>query len=607
VEDIDSRWWRSELSRRTLLRGSLLGGAGLAAAALIGCGDDDDDDDDDDAAAVVPAGDDASDEAGGDDASVADFPGGRGELVEDAGQPYPYNFPEPDKAPRRGGVMVVASSWDVQTIDPILSAAGGTVTVPNVVYNRLLGIDRGPDADVYNAPTLEPELAQSWERSPDGLSFTFNITPGVTWQNLEPLNGRPFVAEDARFALERYATEGVHKSYYANVAGFEAVDDATLKVTMAVPTADFLNPLGSNKQTIFPRELVDDGTIGTRAVGTGPMILKELAPAQHVTYERNPNYWEGDVLLDGFEFRIIPDPVARLAAFRVGQVDYAYGLASTIQDLDRVLDTNPDVQVNMLPVVENGITLAFNLTLSKYEDERIRQAISTAIDRSVVVDIVFDGYAEALGVIPWTFILDSKPAIDSGLLGNWLRFDPDEARKLLQAAGAEGIELSNSYYEYFTSITSTTEIAQAQLAEVGVNLGGGKVDYTEFNSQWVGRQLPDVSTSAWATSGYDADNWFHGQIHSESPGNRWRMSDPDIDQWAAAQQLELDPEARKELWRKIWDKDLEKMYRVPLPRGNTFEVYQPWVRGIRWSGTSPGDNGSYYTWGDQIWHAWLDK
>ena len=60
---------------------------------------------------------------------------------------------------------------------------------------------------------------------------------------------------------------------------------------------------------------------------------------------------------------------------------------------------------------------------------------------------------------------------------------------------------------------------------------------TEYNSQWVPRMLPDVSTSAWGASGFDADNWFHGQVRSESPSNRWRMSDPDIDQWAEAQQF----------------------------------------------------------------------
>ena len=618
--DLEQRvpgWWTHPVGRRTLLRGGLLGGVGLAAAALIGCGGDDDDDDE--AASTAPSSgtssstgtsssattsgsddaDDAADEA--DEAPTETL----GELVRDAALPYPYNFPEPNKTPVPGGVMKVAATWNFQSIDPIDSAAGGTVTIPNMVYNRLIGFTRGPAADVFVAEIV-PELAASWERSPDGLTFTFGITPGVTWQNVAPLNGRPFVAEDARYALERYSTDGVHKSYYLNVAGFEAVDDATFKINMATPTADFLNPLASNKQTVFPRELVDDGTIGTEAVGTGPMILTGADPAANVTFDKNPDYWQREVLLDGFEFRVMPDHVARLAQFRVGNIDYAYALVSTVRDLNEVLETNPDVQVNLLPVIYNTITLGMNHTLEKYQDVRVRRALSMAIDRQEMVDIVFDGLGKALNIIPWSYLFSEEVAVGSPEVGPYMQYNPDETMKLLQAAGAENFEMENSYYAYSSSLEQMTEITQAQLARVGITLGGGKVDYTEFNSQWVPSKLPDFSTSAWSTSGYDADNWFHGQVHSKSPGNRWRMNDPEIDVWAEAQQLELDPATRKELWQQIWDKDLDQVYRPTLPWGFSLEVYQPWMRGIRFTGSAPGDNNSYYTWGGQIAGGWID-
>ena len=525
--------------------------------------------------------------------------------MQDPDLPYPYNFPEPNKAPVPGGIMKIAATWNFQSIDPIDSAAGGTVTIPNMTYNRLVGFKRGPGADVFQ-PEIEPELAASWERSPDGLTFTFAIQPGVTWQNIAPLNGRAFTAEDARFALHRYANEGVHKSYYANVAGFEAVDDATLNINMAKATADFLNPLGSNKQTIFPKELVDDNSIEISAVGTGPMILESLEPGQNVLFSKNPDYWEKEVLLDGFEFRIMPDHVARLAQFRVGNIDYAYSLVSSVRDLNEVLQTNPDVQVNFIPVTANGLSLGMNLTLPKYQDVRVRRALSLAMDRQEILDIVYDGLGKALNTIPWPFLFDEEATIESGLAGNWLRYDPDEAMKLLQAAGAEGLEIVNSYYAYTKGFEQHTEVLQAQLQKAGIKMSGGKVDYTEFNSQWVPSKLPDVSTSAWSTSGYDADNWFHGQVHSQSPGNRWRINDPQIDEWAEAQQIELDPDARKELWQKIWDQDADQAYRPTIPSGFWLEVYQPWMRGIRFTGTAPGDNNSYYTWGDQVQSAWLD-
>ncbi|MXZ62972.1 MAG: ABC transporter substrate-binding protein [Chloroflexi bacterium] len=623
-EERVSGWWTHSVGRRTLLRGGLLGGVGLAAAALVGCGGDDDDDDDDGAASTTtttttttttstaqatataaPSVNVTQDDDDDDEDGQAEEAETLGELVQDPALPYPYNFPEPNKTPQPGGIMKVAATWNFQSIDPIDSAAGGTVTVPNMVYNRLIGFKRGPAADVFQ-PEIEPELAASWERSPDGLTFTFAIQPHATWQNIAPLNGRKFTAEDAAFALNRYATEGVHKSYYANVAGFEAVDDETFKINMAQATADFLNPLASNKQTIFPRELVDDDSIETNAIGTGPMILESLELGQNVLFSRNPDYWEKEVLLDGFEFRIMPDHPARLAQFRVGNIDYAYGVVSTVRDLNELLETNPDVQVNFIPITYNSISMGINHTLEKYQDVRVRRALAMAVDRQEMVDIVLDGLGKAQNIIPWPFLFDEEKSVGSPEVGPYLQYNPDEARKLLAAAGAEGFTMNNSYYAYTSALEQMTEITYSQLARVGINMTGGKVDYTEFNSQWVPSKLPDFSTSAWSTSGYDADNWFHGQVHSQSPGNRWRTNDAEIDEWAEAQQIELDPAARADIWRKIWDKDLDQAYRPTLPWGFSLEVYQPWVRGLRFTGTAPGDNNSYYTWGDQVHSAWID-
>ena len=583
----------STMNRRSLLRRAALGAGGIAAAVLIGCGSDDDD-----AATGDGAG--ASSTATGQAVDMGDDK--RGRYVKDSKLPYPYNFPEPAKEPKAGGTMVVAATWDVGPMDPTVSASGGTVTIPNMTYNRLLGIQRGPTADVFKQPILEAELAKSWERSPDGLTFTFKMTPGVKWQNLPPLNGRPFTAADAAFALNRYAKEGVHQSYYVNVSSIQAVDDATVKITMKRPVADFLNPLGSNKQTIFPRELVDSGEIGKKAIGTGPMILKEATVGQRVTFEKNPDYWERRVLLDGFEFRIVADIAPRLAGFRAKQFDYAYALVSTQSDIKNVLTTNPDIQINMLPAVL-GVAFAMNLANPKFQDERVRRALSMGMDRDAMIQIVFEGLGRVGDTMPWTFVFDQEPSD----LGPWTKYNPAEAKRLLAAAGVGNMTIANSYFAYNEASNRWAEVLVAQLRDIGVTMTGGKADYTEFNSQWIGRKLPEVSTYGWATSGFDADNWFHGQVHAKSPGNRWNINDPQIDGWAEAQQVELNPQARREIWRKIWDRELDQSYRPPMASGYTYEVYQPWTRGIRWTGTSPGDNSSYYNWGDVVAGAWLDK
>ena len=623
----EGRWWSAELNRRTLLRGGLLGGAGLAAAALIGCGGDDDDDDD---TAAAPASssssssstsssstttttastttsddsDDSDDSAASDDSADAeDYTIGK--LVRDENLPYPYQFPDPNKKPVPGGRMQVAATYRVQNFDPTTSAAGGTITVPNHVYNRLIGMKGGPNKDPFLIE-LEPELAASWERTPDGQTFTFNIRDGINWQNLPPLNGRPFTAADVKYAYDRYAETGVHQSYWRNISSTETPDDTTFKATMGTVTADFLLPLASRYQTIFPREPVDAGNLDTVVVGTGPMILTEAEDGSHISFDKNPDYWERDVLLDGTDVRLITDQTARVAAFRVGQLDYGYSVASTLKDLNKLLTTNPDVQVNLSVVVNGGIPFGMNLSHPKFQDERIRQAMTLALDTDFMEDVVYDNLAKTLPLHPWPLVLDEEPKKGDASLGPWFgRFDPAEARKLLAAAGSEGLAIDGIYYRYADYFAEITEITTEQFRQVGITLDSRSVDYTEFHSSWVPAKLEEATTSGWLTVGFDGDNYFYNSVHSESPGNRWRLNDSQVDVWAEQQQTELDPDARRDIHKTMWDHFLQKMYWPPVPSGLGLQIYQPWLHGIRFGGIF-GTNSSYYDWGDQVAGAWID-
>jgi len=181
-----------------------------------------------------------------------------------------------------------------------------------------------------------------------------------------------------------------------------------------------------------------------------------------------------------------------------------------------------------------------------------------------------------------------------------------QAKQLLQAAGQEDFSFNYTYYPYTTAYERQSEILVDQFRAAGITMSGGKADYTEFNSQWVGGTLPEATTSGWAALGFDANTFFYNQIHSQSPGNRWKLNDPQIDEWATQQSTELDPEVRRELHRKIWDLELEQMFRPPLPQGYTFESLPAHVRGLRFGGIL-GGNSSYYEWGAQIENVWLDK
>ncbi|MGE0228263.1 MAG: ABC transporter substrate-binding protein [Dehalococcoidia bacterium] len=587
----EGRW---SMNRRALLRGGSLAVAGVAAAALIGCGSDDEE---------------ADSGSGGSTGTPAATGTAAASNVDQApGLPYPFNFKEPDKAPKDGGTMTVGVAWDVSTMDPSKSAAGGTITVPNIVYDRLIGFKSGIHYDRLKLE-LKPELATSWERSPDGLVYTFKIRPGVKWQNVAPLNGRAFVASDAAFAYERYRKEGVHTAIWSDVDKIEAPDDATLKITLKKPLVDFINNLGGRYQTIFPKELVENDAISKTPIGTGPMIFKEATPQQQVTFTKNPDYWQGKIHLDGWVFKIMPDIAARTAAFRAGQLDYAYSIAAKLSEAQNIEKSMSGLQMQITGGQAGGYGFGMNVQNAKFKDERVRRAVALAQDHQTTLQLVYEGLGVALPDQFWTFVYDKEPSIQNGDLGQWNKWSGDaaEAKKLLEAAGASNLTIDATYYTYAGYDATRPEVLTDQFRRAGINFNAKKVEYTEFNSQWVGAKLAEATTSGWGAPGFDADNYFYNQVHSTSPGNRHQIKDAQIDQWAEQQRVELDPAKRKELLKNIWNRIwTDQMYRIPQSGGYAFELYQPWLRGFR-SGGPNGSSSYFYDWGEQVIDMWLDK
>ena len=179
-------------------------------------------------------------------------------------------------------------------------------------------------------------------------------------------------------------------------------------------------------------------------------------------------------------------------------------------------------------------------------------------------------------------------------------------KKLLSAAGADGLSFKVIYHEYTAAgNTQQLEIMSDTYKQIGVNMEVSRVPYTEFNSQWIQRTYEEAA-DGWQALGFDANNYFYNHLNSSSPSNRWRIKDAELDALTTKQRNELDAEARKVVWQQIWDRVLDKAYRIDKPSGTGFTAYQPWLHGLRWGGPL-GSNSSYYDWGQQIHNTWLDK
>ena len=597
---------RLRRSRRTVLRGGLLAGAGLAAAGLIGCSDDDD------AAPAAPT-EAAPTEtvqptpgAGAAGRQPTQPAGPEPDYVTRAradGAPFPYNFEERTGPPQEGGVLRIGVTWSIGSWDISKSSVGGTTAVPEATNSRLLGIVHGPPpADKFRI-ALEPELARSWERSEDGLSYTFHLVEGVRFQNVDPVNGRPLTSEDVKFVYERQASEGANQAPFRLLDTIETPDDNTVVIRLTRPSPDFLVPLASRVTSIYARELVDAGLLDTTSIGSGPLIVDEVGESS-VRFANNPDFWGKTPYLDGMEFLVMPDADARMAALRAGALDFAYALPTSARQAAEILGTNPDFVITNDPILANTSTIGFNLTLDKWRDDRVRQALALGIDRQLLVDVLHDGAGAVVPGPAWPFAFDEQPSAERGDYGNWWRFDQGEARQLLAAAGAEGLEFDViQAREYGATALKEDEILEDLWGQIGVRMRIDRVGFNAFNAQWLEVSYPDAA-DGWATAPPSIDGFYYDQLHSQSPFNRWYIDDPQIDEWAEQQSSELDPDARKAILRRIWDRELDHQWRImtSLPFGWT--GYQPWLRGTRWNFPHVGYHW-FYRWGQNYPEIWL--
>ena len=389
-------------------------------------------------------------------------------------------------------------------------------------------------------------------------------------------------------------------------------DANTFQFTLSSPSPDFLIPFGTHFMSIYPHELVDQDLIATQAIGTGPLIITEIEEGSHIKFIKNPDYWEKNLhgrepWLDGLEFRIMRDSAARIAAYRTGDIDYCYSWPSTPRHAAELLDTNPDYVVLADPVVLNSGSWGMNLTDPRFADPRVRQALHLGFNRDLAIQIIYDGTGTCLPTAAWPFVYDETPSYEAGTLGPWWTFDPGEAKSLLAAAGQENLEFRGSHHGPLPQ-------HRRRRADAGA------VRATRHHGQLQVRGLhgvqhpvgPRVSTPRPPTAGRPRPAPAPRTASTGSRSTRSRpttagtFNDAEIDAWADAQRIDLDPDSRSETQRKIFDKLVQEAYRLETIHTFSLSSYPPWLRFARFNGPYISYH-YFYRFGDSFTDIWLDK
>ncbi len=346
-----------------------------------------------------------------------------------------------------GAVLIAAQGAEPDRLDPHLTSAFASFQILENIYDTL--VQPGDDL------SMEPALAESWEISDDNLTWTFKMRPGVTWHN-----GRPFTAADVEYSYNRILDPdfGAANAFrFASVESVTAVDDMTLEIKVTTPTPNLLVNIGGFKgMAIVPQEIVDDGTIDTSPVGTGPFKFVSSSPDQGITLERNDAYWradEGLPYLDGIQFTQIPDPTVKLTNLQTGEVDW--------------VDTVPPQQLSALESDDSVVVMrvpggdyhyfASNQTREPFDNPDVRRAIATAINREEIAEAAQFGAAAAnQAAIPegtfWYFDYAPYPTADAAA-----------AQALLEGAGVTDLTIEFLVTSDFPETVTQAQVIAAQL------------------------------------------------------------------------------------------------------------------------------------------------
>ncbi|MBD9438374.1 ABC transporter substrate-binding protein [Pseudomonas sp. PDM04] len=472
----------------------------------------------------------------------------------------------PGLANTRGGTLIIAQNPEPTVLTTGLTTAPATQLISPKIFDGLLYLSP------QNGP--QPQLAESWSFSPDGLQVTFKLRPGVLWHD-----GRPFTSADVAFSVmevwKKYSSRG--RSAFPNVQSVETPDPLTAVWNLSRPTPYLLSALNARDSQVLPKHLyagtdILNNPANTAPIGTGPFRVKEWVRGNYLTLERNPDYWQsGKPLLDQVIYRFIADPSSVSAALETGAVHVAYADTLSNSEIKR-LKHHPALTVHDRLNTYGGtgiMAFEFNLQRPEFQDVRVRQAFAHAIDKQFILDNILLGQGTtADSPIPKNF-----PQFYSADVPQY-PFDLKRAEALLEEAGLkrdkDGVRLRiRNDPSPSAAYQQTANFLRSSFAKIGVKLDIRNQDYAQFIDRIYGRYDFDTNLSPASTAPDPAIGlqrfYWSKNIHSGvAYSNATHYSNAQVDALLEQAQVDNDPQRRWDLYHQVQKKVLEDVPRIPI-------------------------------------------
>lgn len=402
---------------------------------------------------------------------------------------------------------------DPPTLDPAQASDTTSSAVIRQIFDTLVELDE----------QLQPvaALATEWSISPDRLTYTFRLHPGVTFQS-----GRAMRAADVKYSFERAArgkrpwvfeklvgAREFVRGAAQGIAGVRVVDELTVELRLEQPFEPFLSLLAYDAAAIVPREDVERAgrPFASHPVGTGAFRLVSWRRDDQLVLERFGEHFRGPARLERVVFRIIPAEITRFNEYRSGQLDVSD--IPTGQCRSAQADPKLKDEVSIWPTLGTQ-AVRFNVERAPFTDVRLRRAIAHAIDPSILVNRLLEGCVQpAQGILP-AALPGHNPAVRR------LPFDRDRAKALLAEAGfPEGRGLPPIAYHFNTGDLNQriAEVLQAQLRQVGISLELRRLDWAA-HIKVVDDGSAGFFRQGWIADYPDPENFLTVLFHSRNIG-----------------------------------------------------------------------------------------
>jgi len=458
------------------------------------------------------------------------------------------------EVPTRGDTLIMGMVSPM-ILNPILFTDVPSGEVVGTIFSGMIKVN--------DRLEFEPDLAKSWEVESldDGrMVITFHLREDVLWHD-----GTPFTAEDVLFTFETLMdphTITVRRGDYEKVETWEVVDRYTFRVTFVEPFAPALQAFTMG---IIPKHLLEGEDINVAAfnhapIGTGPFVFREWISDVRVIVDRNENYFGQVPYLDSIMWKIIPDDEVRMLELEAATID----LAGILPINYRRMLALEHIYVHRYP----GLRFTYfgwNERVPKFDDDRVRRALTLALDRETMAETIYEGLAvSATGPFPpvsWAFNPDVQPL-------NYDPEDPEKAKRLLAEAGwvdtdGDGwLDKDGAIFEFeFLGLAGdpvammVIEAAMEQYAAIGVKLNPLFLEWGDFVSRLDPPRRAFEAFFLGFTVDIDPDvHVFYHSSQAEWGFNDTNFADARVDELIEAGRRTLDPEQRKAIYWELHER-----------------------------------------------------